>query len=116
MKKLNNTQIGIAQGDVVLFSDFEHDGIMWTGEGPRQTRSAVVFSEPFRAPPSVRVWLTMWDVSNTTNMRMDVQAEDVTDTGFAIVFRTWADTKVARIRVGWQAIGEVPHADDWDVY
>jgi hypothetical protein len=115
MKRLNNQRIGIAEGDVVLFSDFEHDGIMWTGEGPRQSRSPVAFSESFDDLPSVRVWLTMWDVSKTTNMRMDVQAEDVTTAGFTIVFRTWADTKVARIRVGWQALGAVRNDDDWDV-
>ncbi len=116
MKRLRNHLIGIDQGDVVLFSDFEHDGIMWTGEGPRQTRAYVHFSEAFRSVPAVRVGLTMWDISNHANARMDVTAEDVSETGFAIVFRTWADTKVARVRVGWQAIGELRQADDWDIY
>jgi hypothetical protein len=44
-----------------------------------------------------------------------VQCEDITESGFAIVFRTWGDTKVARVRVAWQAIGELPHVDDWDL-
>ena len=116
MKRLETHQIGIAQGDVVLFSDFEHDGEMWTGSGPRQFRSVVRFKERFKSIPAVRVWLTMWDASSETNARMDVQSEDETEEGFTIVFRTWGDTKVARVRVGWQAIGELPYADDWNLY
>ena len=45
MRKLDSNTIGIDQGDVVLFSDFEHDGQMWTGDGPRNTRLAVKFAE-----------------------------------------------------------------------
>ncbi len=116
MKKLRNHMIGIDQGDVVLFSDFEHNGLMWTGDGPRQARAVVRFSEPFTAPPSVRVGLTMWDMSNGANARADVTAEDVTETGFGILFRTWGDTKIARVRVGWQAIGAVPDEDEWELY
>lgn len=113
MKRLRNYLTGVDQGEIILFSDFEHDGIMWTGQGPRQTRAVVVFSEAFRAPPSVTCNISMWDVSNETNLRMDVQVEDVTDRSAAIVFRTWGDTKVARVRVSWQAIGELRNDDDW---
>ena len=115
MKRLHSYVIGIDQGDVALFSDYEHDGVMWTGEGPRQTRSNVVFSEPFTAPPSVRVGLTLWDFSNGSNTRADITAEDVTATGFGILFRTWGDTRIARVRVGWQAIGPLRDDDEWDV-
>ena len=48
MRKLDSNTIGIDQGDVVLFSDFEHDGQMWTGDGPRNTRLAVKFAEKYR--------------------------------------------------------------------
>jgi len=64
----------------------------------------------------VQVNLSMFDMSNSANMRADVQAEDITEDGFAIVFRTWGDSKIARVRVAWQAIGELRQADDWDVY
>jgi len=47
--------LGIEDGEIVLFSDYEHDGPMWTGSGPRESRKQVVFKEPFNAPPSVRV-------------------------------------------------------------
>lgn len=116
MKRLRNHLIGVDHGDVVLFSDFEHDGVMWTGDGPRQTRAHVEFSESFSSKPVVQVNLSMWDMSNATNARADVQAEDITADGFVICFRTWGDTKVARVRVGWQAMGELRQADDWDLY
>ena len=108
--------LGIEDGEIILFSDYEHDGPMWSGTGPREVRKPVVFKAPFSVPPSVRVWLTMVDISNEGNVRMDVQAEAVNAQGFAAVFRTWGDSKIARVRVAWQAIGELRQADDWDVY
>lgn len=115
MKRIRTSALGVDQGDVVLFSDFEQNGLMWTGSGARQARGQIRFAEPFLEPPSVRVGLTMFDMSNGSNLRADVQAEDVTETGFAIVFRTWSDSKIARVRVGWQAIGPIRDEDDWDV-
>ena len=90
MRKLESNVIGIDQGDVVLFSDFEHDGQMLTGEGSRNTRMAVTYSEQYSFVPSVYVSISMLDVSNSGNSRSDVQAENITDIGFDIVFRTWA--------------------------
>lgn len=116
MKRLRNHLIGVDRGDVVLFSDFQNDGEMWTGEGQRQMRTHVAFAESFRAPPVIHVAMSMWDVSSDTNNRADVSAEDIDAAGFAIVFRTWGDTKVARIRVSWLAMGELRHADEWDLY
>ena len=115
MKRFKSSCIGIDQGEVVLFSDFEHDGVMWTGEGPRQTRAYVQFSDTFLDIPAVRVGLTMWDMSNAANARADITAEDVTQKGFAILFRTWGDTKVARVRVNWQAIGPLQDDEVWDL-
>lgn len=115
MLRLQNHLIGVDRGDVILFSDFENDGEMWTGQGPRQAVQRVRFAGRFRAPPSVMVAMSMWDIAEGANARADVSAEDVTETGFSIVFRTWGDTRVARIRVGWQAIGELPHDDDWEI-
>ena len=36
--------------------------------------------------------------------------------GFDLAFRTWGDTKVARVRIGWIAIGPVKCDDDWELY
>lgn len=115
MKKFSNEVVGLCQGDVVLFSDFETDGEMWTGEGPRQIRRHMLFDEPFKAPPIVHVTLTMWDMSNAANGCADVMAEDVTAEGFSIVFRTWGDSQVARVRVGWMAIGPARDDEMWEL-
>lgn len=115
MRRIRSHQIGIEQGDVVMFSDFENDGPMWTGDGVRQARAYVHFTEPFSAPPVVRAGLTLWDFSRDTNTRADIGTEDVSETGFAITFRTWGDTRVARVRIGWQAIGPLRDEDDWDL-
>ncbi|WP_101065721.1 H-type lectin domain-containing protein [Roseovarius salinarum] len=115
MKRLGPQSIGIDQGDDVLFSDFEDGGEMWTGEGPRERRRAVTFSEPFRDVPSVHCALSMWDMHYAVNARVDVAAENVTTSGFDVVFRTWGDTRVARVRISWLAIGVVPNPEDWEV-
>ena len=75
----------------------------------------VNFSEPFLKPPQVQIGFSMWDISNTSNTRVDISASDITETDFKIVFQTWGDTKVARMRASWMAIGEVENEDVWDV-
>jgi len=114
MKRFNGP-IGVEQGTRILFSDFVDDGAMWTGSGPREVRHKERFKEAFVAPPVVRVGISMWDIDRKTNSRIDISAESVTEKGFEIVFRTWADTRIARIRAEWMAIGQVRDEDDWDV-
>lgn len=116
MKRLQNHLIGVDQGDLVLFSDFEDEGEMWTGRGPRERRRRVKFSEPYRAAPSVQVSLVMWDIDSAAPARMDIKAETISVDGFDLVFRTWGDTRVARVRAQWTAFGELKHADDWEMY
>ncbi|MFN4128733.1 MAG: H-type lectin domain-containing protein [Paracoccaceae bacterium] len=115
MKRFPPGSIGITQGSRVLFSDFADGGVMWTGEGNRESRHIVKFKEPFREAPAVHVGISMWDTDHQTNARVDLTAENVTESGFHLVFKTWADTRVARIRANWMAIGQVPDEDDWDV-
>lgn len=86
---------------------------MWSGEGPRVVRQAVMFSDAFAAPPVVHVAIGMWDIEAKANQRADIGAERISETGFEIVFRTWGDTRVARIRAEWLAIGAVGHDDDF---
>lgn len=116
MKRIRNHLVGVDQGSHVLFSDYENNGKMWVGEGPRTHRKPVKFSEIYRGPPMVQVGLTMWDMDQKTNARADVSAEKITEKGFDIVFRTWGDTRVARVRADWLAIGELPHEEEWDLY
>lgn len=115
MKKLRGRTLGIDQGEHQLFSDFQNGGDMWVGSGPRERREQVVFSEPFLEAPVVQVSLSLWDVSNGSNIRADIGAEKITSEGFDLVFRTWQDTQVARVRLNWIAFGEIADEDRWDV-
>ncbi|MCB1366653.1 MAG: H-type lectin domain-containing protein [Rhodobacteraceae bacterium] len=116
MKQLRNHLIGVDQGTRILFSDFEDGGPMWTETGPRECRTEIRFSRPFKSEPSVQVGISMVDMDNNTNQRADISSENVTARGFEIVFRTWGDSKVARIRADWFAIGEIRGDDEWELY
>ena len=116
MKRIYNHSVGVDQGTVTLLDDFESGGEMWTGSGPRARRTAVRFSDAFAGVPAVHVSLSMLDIERKHNQRMDFGAENVTCEGFDIVFRTWGDTKVARARASWMAIGPLRNEDDWDLY
>jgi len=116
MKKLHSHLLGIENGSIMLFSDYQHDGVMWSGEGAREFRKVVVFDEPFLNTPVVQVGLSMWDFDKGANQRADIAAEMVNIEGFALVFRTWGDTRVARVRADWTAFGEVKDEDDWSLY
>lgn len=101
------------EGATVLFSAFENGGEMWTGSGQRLVRHPVRFDEGFVSPPVVHLSLSMWDVAGDANQRLDLRAAEITETGFVIEFRTWEDTRVARVRASWIAIGPVRHQDDF---
>lgn len=115
MQKFSSHRVGVLQGSLVLFSDYQDGGVMWTGEGPRELRKVVDFPEAFREVPAVHVSLAMWDIDQKHNGRMDISADMVTEEGFVIVFRTWGDTRVARVRCDWLAIGGVDNEDDWEI-
>lgn len=115
MKRLNSHTVGVDSGDLTLFDDYEDGGEMWNGRGQRERRRHINFSEKYAQPPSVQLSISLWDVDGATSLRSDLQAEAVTKSGFDVVFRTWGDTRVARIRVSWTAIGELGADDDWDV-
>lgn len=115
MKRIARGMLGVLQGTATLFSDFESEGEMWTGSGPRERRTPVRFSEPFLQPPAVHVSLSMIDSERRHNQRLDLSAAKITAVGFEIVFKTWDDSKVARARASWLALGEVASDDDWDV-
>jgi hypothetical protein len=115
MKRWNSGQTGVDQGDVQLFADYVDDGPMWTGSGEREIRREVKFSGKFRSPPAVHVSLSLLDLDQSTNTRVEIVAEDVTNQGFDLVFRTWGDTRIARVRAAWFAIGDMRNHDDWDI-
>ncbi len=116
MKRINSGSFGIQQGSRVLFSDYADGGVMWTGQGDRESRHLIKFKEPFMDPPAVMVGIAMWDIDHKHNARADLVAENITETGFQLVFRTWGDTRVARVRADWTAIGAVKDEDNWQLY
>ena len=116
MKRMSSHTAGVDQGSLELFSDFQDGGDMWTGTGPRKVSRAIKFSEAFAVQPLVHVSLTMWDIGSGSNARADIRAENVTETGFDLVLRTWSDTRVARVSSSWLAIGGVADPEQWDIY
>ncbi len=107
--------LGVLQGNQVLFSDFANGGVMWTGEGEREARVEIRFGQSFVAAPAVMVALSMWDMDRRSNARGDLTAENITAEGFEMVFRTWGDTRIARLRASWMAMGPLHDDDHWDV-
>lgn len=115
MRSFSHSAVGVAQGACLMFSAFEDGGEMWSGTGPRVARRHVGFERPFLAPPAVHVAIGMWDIAGGSNQRADIAAEGITAEGFEIVFRTWGDTRVARIRAEWLAIGPLLHEGDFEL-
>ncbi|SFS64937.1 H-type lectin domain-containing protein [Sulfitobacter marinus] len=116
MKRMDGNTVGVESGETLLFSDFEDGGDMWSGTGERERRQRIIFSTPFKSPPTVQASLALWDVDAATVMRGDLISENIAEEGFDLVFKTWGDTRFARARVAWLAIGPLPREDDWDLY
>lgn len=115
MQRLRGGLVGVDGGTLELFSDFEDGGEMWTGRGQRERQRHLKFGEPFRRPPQVQLSISLWDMDASTVLRADLSAESVTEEGFNVVFRTWGDSRIARVNVTWMAVGEIADLDDWDV-
>ncbi|MFC7705342.1 H-type lectin domain-containing protein [Plastorhodobacter daqingensis] len=115
MKRFSTNRVGVDQGSLMMFSHYDSGGVMWTAKGAREVRRIITFAEPFLAPPAVHVGMTLWDIDQSTNPRADLTADKVSESGFELVFRTWADTRIARIRADWMAIGALRDDDMWDV-
>ncbi|MFN3525340.1 MAG: H-type lectin domain-containing protein [Paracoccus sp. (in: a-proteobacteria)] len=113
MLRFSSSEIGISQGVVQLVSDFDTNGPLWTGEGDRSVRQQVVFPERFLSSPAVHVSASMWDLDTSVNQRGDLSVENITPVGFEVVFKTWGDSRIARMRVQWTAIGPLPDDDDF---
>lgn len=115
MRRFASQSLGVAQGDVMVFSEFEDGGAMWTGHGSRERRRTITFSEPYKSRPVVQVGLSMLDADSSVNLRYECTAERITPEGFDLVFKTWSDSRIARVRLTWIAFGALGFADDWDV-
>lgn len=113
MIKIGSHPLGIVQGSRQMFSDFANDGPMWTGSGARESRHHIRFETAFVGVPAVMVSISMWDADSGSNLRADISADYITELGFDLVFRTWGDTRIARIRADWTAIGALSDPEIW---
>ena len=57
----------------------------------------------------------MRDTVNQANARVVLSAQNITTEGFHLVFTTWSDTRIARVRADWLVIGAIKDDDNWDV-
>jgi hypothetical protein len=116
MKLISSNKIGIQSGTFTMFSDFDKAGEVLVGTGSRERHKRITFKEKFVSPPSVTLNISLWDVHSDTNFRMKLLAIDITQTGFTASFETRDDTRIARMHITWQAIGEAIDPDEiWDV-
>ena len=60
--------------------------------------------------------ISLWDADTRAAIRAEVVAENVTEQGCDLVFRTWGDTRFARLRLAWMAIGELVDPEEWELY
>ena len=81
------------------------DPTMDGGSGPRHYRKTVNYGG-FRRPPTVVTSVTGFDVYNSANARVSVNAENVDDDSCVIHLHTWADTKIWSVTVNWMAYGD----------
>lgn len=75
------------------------------GEGQRTHVSAVRFARGFATAPRVVLGVSGLDTEKHTDTRFNVSARNVSRDGFDLCIRTWGDTKLLAIEVGWLAHG-----------
>lgn len=103
----------VQQGQELLFEHYVDEGPMWAGYGERATASFVEFDRPYVDKPVVHVSISLLDVQTDPLIRYELTAENITSEGFEIIFKTWADSRFARVRVAWLAIGQAIRDEYW---
>lgn len=76
------------------------------GEGQRTHASAIGFARGSATTPRVVLGVNGLDAEIHTDTRFNVSARNVSRDGVDLCIRTWGDTKVLAIEVGWLAHGE----------
>ena len=69
MKRLRSHTIGVDRGDVMLFSDYEDGGPMWTGWGQTVRQRRVTLLRPFREEPIVQRRPSLRHIASRTVIR-----------------------------------------------
>lgn len=116
MRRIDTNWLGVAEGFVTLFDHWETATDMWDGVGERQVRHPIQFDGTFASVPVVQLAPTLIDAHSDTYLRLNMRAEEVTETGFMLTVDIWDDTRIARLGVNWQALGPLDDPDEiWDV-
>ena len=105
--------LSTASGTDLIFDHIEDSGPMWTDRGERWAEKTIHFETPFDKPPQVMLSIEMIDADHSTNMRLQLRAEDVRRGSFKAVAYTWSDTRIGRLSVSWLALGKL--GSEWEV-
>ena len=82
------------------------NGDWWKGSGPRERTKHIDFKPPFKEPPAVMAALSLLDASKRDNVRINVEARNVTKSSFDLHISTWGGTGIASVTASWIAVGE----------
>ena len=83
-------------------------GIIGYYKWPTQTWpyiKRVKFHSSFKQPPKVTYGLYFLDSLHTKNLRVDAVISKVTNTGFQLLMKAWADTILYGVKISWMACG-----------
>ncbi len=95
--------VPIATGKETIFVHYPSD-YMWTGSGPRNVQKFVALPPGlFNGTPQVMAALATIDSSEQANLRVDVRVDMISNNYFRVTVETWADSKLAMIKVAWMA-------------
>jgi len=74
---------------------------MRRGHGERSFIGHIDFNKKYESIPYVLTSLSALDAGDNRNIRISVNAFNITTTGFDIKIYTWADTSIYYVRVSW---------------
>jgi|SRR5215510_222369 len=72
--------------------------------GLRVVTRPVKFPQTMPKTPAVILGFTNLDANGEKNLRVRVEPENITTTGFNVKFTTWSDSVIYGIRASWIAV------------
>ena len=99
-------QLQVVTGEGALFDHVDEGLPMWSESGDRSVEVKVRFKTPFLGAPGVIAHIIGMDSACDSNQRYWLNVKNVGSHGFSLKFNTWGDTRIARVGVSWQAIGQ----------
>ena len=71
----------------------------------RERKKTITFEEPFDGIPSVSLSVSRLDSNANFNLRLQIEPQDISATGFTVFIATWCNTQIYSIRVDYDVIG-----------